>query len=81
MREKEEILDFELKKLKPNGFIQLFYKLNREKVLKIIEDIQIEAYNSALEDAAKYAISESENHPRFGWCTTVNKNSIFKLKK
>ena len=50
MRSAEKILDEELEKLKPNGFIQLFYKINREKVIKIIEKIQTEAYNAALNE-------------------------------
>lgn len=50
MRTAEKILDEELKKLKPSGFIQLFYRINREKIIKIIENIQTEAYNSALNE-------------------------------
>ena len=50
MRTAENILDEELKKLKPNGFIQLFYNINREKIIKIIENIQTEAYNEGLKE-------------------------------
>lgn len=55
MKNAAKILDSELEKLSPNGFIKMFYKINRSKILDIIKTIQNDAYNQAIDDAVKNA--------------------------
>lgn len=58
MREPKDILDKELKVLKPDGFIALYFKINRGIILKLFKDIQIEAYNQAIVEASKEAYKD-----------------------
>ena len=64
MKNAAKILDSELEKLSPNGFIKMFYKINRSKILDIIKTIQNDAYNQAIDDAAEnaqYGISQNDD--------------------
>jgi hypothetical protein len=50
MRNAEQILKEELSRIRPNHFIRIFYDVNKHTVLKIIRDIQREAYLEGLKD-------------------------------
>lgn len=51
---------------------------NREKIKSLIRDVQNDAYNHALEDAAENAACEYEKDYLTG---EIDKQSILKLKK
>ena len=53
-----------------------------EQVMYLIEQTQKEAYNQALEDAAKSAVAyDTEPRPRFYSSCVVDEESILRLKK
>lgn len=53
MRKAENILDEELSKVKTDSFIKFFYKINREKIVSIIKDIQLDAIDAALKKSCR----------------------------
>ena len=88
MKKAEDILDDGLKSLKPGGFVVLFYQVNRLKVIKLLEGIQKDAYNQALEDASKSATTcedwedyTGNTGSEYPASIIVDKESILKLKK
>ena len=53
-----------------------------EQVMYLIEQAQKEAYNQAIDDAAKSAVAyDTEPRPRFYSSCVVDEESILKLKK
>lgn len=51
MRKAKDILDEEMKKLNPKHFMLIFYKVNRNKIIKIIKNIQKDAIKSTLKQS------------------------------
>ncbi|MDD2496300.1 MAG: hypothetical protein PHE29_14065 [Tissierellia bacterium] len=53
-----------------------------EQIMYLIEQAQKEAYNQAIDDAAKSAVAyDTEPRPRFYSSCVVDEESILKLKK
>lgn len=52
MKEAKDIFNFEVDKIAKTGLIKLFYEVNEDKIINIIINIQKEAYNQAIDNAA-----------------------------
>ena len=80
MKTPGEILDTNLDKLRANVFVKMFYAVNREKALELIESIQTEAWNEAIEEAAKVDVQIDIGQTRIK-INKAGRRSILKLKK
>lgn len=75
MRKAEQILKDELSRIKPSHFIRIFYDVNKNEVLKIIRNIQKEAYLKGVEDLRNLTDGLDINYQYENLIESVNNES------